>query len=138
MKGWLSYSSSRVFWSTIIFSFLIFFWLWDIGTKLTKELPENVKMNVKLFKFIMLYPLLYLVFAFFYLIIEHDVFLPLHFMAMGAFLYCMLFAAKAIKSIEMEKESSISDYMGDFFLIWFYPIGIWYLQPRIHKIINKK
>jgi len=138
MKGWLTYSSSKVFWLSIIFGFPIVFWLWAIGTKLTKKLPSNVKMNVGLFKIIMLYPIVYIVFALFYLIIKGDFILPLHFAAMGAFLYSMLFAAKALKSIELQKEALVSDYLGDFFLIWFYPIGIWLLQPRIHDIVYEK
>lgn len=47
----------------------------------------------------------------------------------------MYFVAKTITSVEMKKESHFSDYIGDFFLIWFFPVGIWFVQPRINKII---
>ncbi len=52
-----------------------------------------------------------------------------------AFLYFMSFPAKALKSIELNKEAIISEYIGDFFLILFLPVGIWFIQPRIRQII---
>ena len=55
-----------------------------------------------------------------------------------AFIYFLTFPAKTLKSIEMNKEASLGDYIGDFFLILFLPIGIWFLQPRIRRIIEKE
>ena len=63
--------------------------------------------------------------------------MPLHFAAMLTSFYAMIFAAKNLKSVELEREAKISEYLGDFFLVWFFPIGIWILQPRIHKLINE-
>lgn len=51
-----------------------------------------------------------------------------------AFLYFMMFPARALKSIEKGKKADISEYIGDFFLIIFLPIGIWFLQPRMNKV----
>ncbi|MTI29322.1 hypothetical protein [Xanthovirga aplysinae] len=53
-----------------------------------------------------------------------------------AFLNFLAFPAKTIKSIELKKNTGIGDYIGDFFLIVFLPIGIWFLQPRINKIVE--
>jgi hypothetical protein len=30
-----------------------------------------------------------------------------------------------------------NDYIGEFFLFWFFPIGIWFIQPRINNIVSK-
>jgi len=51
-----------------------------------------------------------------------------------AFLYYLSFPVKALKSIELNKEAKLGDYISDFFLIVFLPIGIWFLQPRINRI----
>ncbi|KAA3436366.1 hypothetical protein [Rufibacter hautae] len=59
------------------------------------------------------------------------------FYIMFAFLYSQAFPAKTLKSIEMKTEASLGDYFGDFMLILFLPIGIWFLQPRINRVIEK-
>jgi hypothetical protein len=60
----------------------------------------------------------------------------LHLAAMFSVMYSMLAAAKTIKSAEMNDKATVSDYLGDFFLIWFFPIGIWVIHPRIQKILS--
>lgn len=52
-----------------------------------------------------------------------------------AYLYCLAFPMKLLNSIETGKEASLGEYIGDFFLVLFLPIGIWFLQPRINKIV---
>jgi hypothetical protein len=64
--------------------------------------------------------------------------MSLHFSAMLSHLYAMIFASKTLKSAELKREATLSDYLGDFFLIWFYPLGIWILQPRIHKLLKQE
>ncbi len=60
------------------------------------------------------------------------------FYLMFAFLYSQAFPAKTLKSLEMKTEASLGDYFGDFMLILFLPIGIWFLQPRINRVIEKE
>ena len=52
-----------------------------------------------------------------------------------AFLDFLAFPVRVLKSIELERRAKFGDYLGDFFLILFFPIGIWFLQPRIRKIV---
>jgi hypothetical protein len=49
----------------------------------------------------------------------------------------LYFTAKTLKSAEMQREAHFSDYIGDFFLLWFYPVGIWFIQPRINRIVQE-
>jgi len=51
-----------------------------------------------------------------------------------AFLHFLMFPARTLKSIEKDKKADIGECIGDFFLIVFLPIGIWFLQPRINKV----
>ena len=44
-------------------------------------------------------------------------------------------AAKTIKTVELQKKVTFSDFAGEFFLLWFSPIGIWILQPKINKFV---
>ena len=50
--------------------------------------------------------------------------------------HTMYFAAKTIKCVELKRNVTFSDIAGEFFLIWFFPIGVWILQPRINKLID--
>lgn len=61
---------------------------------------------------------------------------PLHLFSMFCMFYCGYFNAKALKAVETKKPVTFSDYVGEFFLIWFFPIGIWIIQPRINKIFE--
>jgi hypothetical protein len=49
-------------------------------------------------------------------------------------LYAIYFNAKSLKSVELQRDVTFSDYAADFFLFLFFPIGIWFIQPRINRI----
>lgn len=58
---------------------------------------------------------------------------------MGVFfcvIYSLYFVAKTFKTVELQREVKFSDFAGEFFMIWFYPIGIWIIQPKINKMIE--
>lgn len=48
--------------------------------------------------------------------------------------YTMYFAAKTIKLAELQRPVTFTDFADEFFLIWFFPIGIWFVQPRINEL----
>ncbi len=52
------------------------------------------------------------------------------------YMYLYYFTAKTIKIAETKKDLSFGDVIGEFFLIIFYPIGIWVLQPRINQVVE--
>jgi hypothetical protein len=59
----------------------------------------------------------------------------LHFAAMFGIFYTMYFTTKTIKTAETQLEIlRFSDFAGEFFLIWIFPIGIWIIQPKINQI----
>ncbi|WP_192821747.1 hypothetical protein [Rufibacter sp. LB8] len=57
---------------------------------------------------------------------------------MYAYFHLHAFTAKALRSIELRRKARFGDYVGEFFLLLFWPVGIWVLQPRINKIAIKK
>ncbi|MFN8297557.1 MAG: hypothetical protein U0T75_00530 [Chitinophagales bacterium] len=128
-----------------------FFWLYGTGNALHQRLPDTVFMNIHIFRFMTIVPLLWglwLAYVFYSLLVhmkgnqlpvttsEDDIF------SLGGVM-CFLFAihnnwfiAKALKSIERYGEVSFSDYFGDFILITFLPIGVWLIQPRLNQLAN--
>jgi hypothetical protein len=128
-----------------------FGWMWSVAIGLQKKVPDTVKMKVKTFKLFLFIPIIYsFIFAAFFGVISgvftaFDAFmphittllviiLPLHFLAIFCMIYSLYFIAKTLKTVEMQREAYFSDFAGEFFMIWFYPIGIWIVQPRINKL----
>ncbi|MEO8786026.1 MAG: hypothetical protein ABI378_03095 [Chitinophagaceae bacterium] len=134
----------------ILFIGLFFGWFYALGTNLHKKLPSTVTMNLKRFKIFLLIPVVYMLLisvfmvgmfsnissgghtnpAIFILIVS------LHLFSMFCIFYCLYFNAKALKTVEWQKPVTFSDFAGEFFLIWFFPIGIWIIQPRINKLFD--
>jgi len=135
---------------------VLFGWLWSVAVGLQNKVPVSVTMKVKKFKLFFTFPLVYMLafLAFFSAIMSSleannpepgsalvgsifAVVVPLHLFAMFCFLYTFYFVAKTFKTVELQREVTFGDFAGEFFLLWFYPIGIWILQPKINKMIEE-
>jgi len=127
----------------ILFCAVLYGWLWSIAIGLQTAIPENIRLNIKRFKIFFLFPIVYF-FVFILFAISmfgpnmnpsiFAVIIPLHVFAMFCMFYNLYFVAKTIKTAELQKKVSFGDFAGEFFLIWFYPVGIWFVQPKINEI----
>jgi hypothetical protein len=138
----------------LLFMSVFFGWFWSIGVGLNKFLPQESNLNITKFKIFLLIPFFYVIFLMFSMLsfgvfsdsppsngmfgISFAIIIPLHLFSMFCMFYIMYFCSKTIKSIELKREAIFSDYVGEFFLLWFYMIGIWILQPKINKIYVEK
>ena len=61
---------------------------------------------------------------------------PFHLYAMFCGLYAMYFISKALVSVEKQEDVDYNQFGGVFLMLLFFPIGIWFLQPRIQKIFK--
>lgn len=140
----------------ILFFGLFFSWVYTLGTYLHKKLPETVRMNLTLFKvsfFILLvYMLIIPVFLMGMLIdvsysilvfgakapsfASVDLLFLFSMISFFCFFYCIYFNAKALLTVERQKPVTFGDFVGEFFLFWFFLIGLWILQPRINKLFE--
>jgi hypothetical protein len=132
----------------ILYCSVLFGWYYALATNLQKKLPETVKMNVTRFRWFFFIPAVYILFLCVFLFsvfgnmangfqpnpVIFFVIVPVHLFSIFCILYCLLFTAKALKSVELQKPVTFSDFSGEFFLIWFFPIGVWFIQPRINKL----
>lgn len=132
----------------ILFMGFLLGWYWSVGVGLQRFIPTDVKLKVNRFKIFLLIPAVYVVFflGFFMTLmgsggpspILFAFIFPLHFFSMFCLLYCLYFVAKTIKTAELQRKVTFSDFAGEFFMIWFYPIGIWIIQPKINQMVKER
>ena len=139
----------------VIYVGIFFGWFWSVGMGLQNKIPENIKMKVKNFKIFFFIPLIYifLILAFSRIIMGKmmssdgvqdislmigvfAIIVPLHLFSVFCMFYILYFVAKTIKTVELQREVKFGDFAAEFFLIWFYPIGVWFIQPRINRMIG--
>ena len=136
------------------FMSIIFGWFWSITIGLQEKIPENAKIEITKFKIFFFIPLIYiLIFSIYHgsmidglmenttqsnglMRISPAIIGPLHLFSTFCIFYIIYFVTKTIKTVELQRQVSFSDFSGDFFMIWLYPIGIWTIQPRVNKIIE--
>lgn len=128
---------------------VLFGWQWSMAVGLQQYIPEEIRLKTVLFKLFLFFPIGYffLFIGFFSFSISNldtapnflafAFIMPLHLFAMFCMLYNMYFIAKTFKTAELQRKVSFSDFAGEFFLIWFYFIGIWIVQPKVNKIIER-
>lgn len=138
------------FWLQIAWMFFIAATVFVLVSELYRKLPEWHDLNLKKFKFAFFFPLIYFICVFIYFgggyNINQDnykdygdviyVIIPLHILAMICFFYVIRFLAKSIATVEQNRIVDFSLYAGYFFLILFYPIGIWWVHLKVRKIFK--
>lgn len=140
----------------VVFMAGLFSWLWSIVTGFQQKIPAHIKMNMRMFKVFFFVPFIYLTSISIAVsillqnlpeIIENNsqpnvgllgglmiVIIPLHFFSIFCIFYTLYFVAKTYKTAELQRETTFSDFVGEFFLLWFYPIGVWIIQPKINSL----
>jgi hypothetical protein len=121
-------------------------WFWALGTGLNNYVASELRLSSKFFRFGVIYSAVYAILFnavfiefsnnntsdfIFYLIV------PLHLFAMFCIFYGLYFIATNLVMAEINEVVSFSNYIGTFFLLWFIPVGIWFIQPRINKLYAK-
>jgi len=133
---------------TLVLMALFCSWLYTLGISLYEKLPGDIPMSLTMFRICGSIPVLYTIFLvclgiynFLFSNIEVSfnvilmaIIIPLHLLSMFCLFYCIYFIAKALNSVELNRIVTFADFAGDFFLIWFFPVGIWIIQPRINRL----
>ena len=136
-----------------VFMVMVFGWIWTISTALHKKLPPGVNLNLRQFQLMFAIPIIYCLVILGWINFanftdqygEQDdlgggviVFIVvMHLISIAFILLGIRFAAKTLKSIELGRLAKFGDYAGEFFLIWFSPVGIWILQPRLNRLAKQ-
>ena len=145
-----------VFMIIIILSSTLWLWYWSLGVGLQKYIPEPLRLNTTLFKVLYFLPVIYVIVILFLVgsfmeqLFNEDfitpapeafesffwIFIPLNFIVVFASFYVLYFAAKSVKTAQLKKKVKLGDFIGEFFLLWIYPIGVWIVQPEVNKVVD--
>ncbi|MFK7970544.1 MAG: hypothetical protein AB8F95_09260 [Bacteroidia bacterium] len=143
-------------------------WLWSIGKGLQDKIPEEFRLDTKWFQIAIIYSVAYyIVFAFAMSWFMDEVLsqvsfptspqspfgpsgllpsgnpammliVPFHFLAIGCMFYSMFFAGKTLKTAELKRKVDLSDFVLEFMLFWFYPVGVWFIQPKVNTLAKSE
>ena len=119
---------------TIIFGIVLIGWLYFLGMATNRLIPSKMRFSNQFF-------IVRLSFSFIYIIImslffNHDILklaIPFHIVATIFLFSCLWTCAKTIVIAETQKIHGFDKYIGTFFMLWFFPIGIWFVQPRLNR-----
>ena len=141
--------------SILIAQLVIYFWLWNIGKMLFDKMSFYISKEYAVFKWLIIIPaaVSLLIFAFLlsgafilgmgYFSFSSTLFssmiiiLPLWALLLFSKLYCFYFVAKLLKSSEQQRNVRGVEFFGDFLLLVFFPIGIWFIQPRLNNLMRQ-
>ena len=120
----------------------LFVWFWSLGSYFNSIVRPELRMKSGFFRVALIYPPFY--FVFFIATFESlspglfGLIIPLHLFAMVCMFYLLYFVSKSLVLAETSKPALFYDYAGPFFLLWFFPIGIWIVQPKVNRLYSER
>jgi len=117
-------------------------WQWSLGSFLSRITHPVLSMKTGFFHFALFYPPIYVPFFFAALLAADTrlsiLIIPFHLFAMFCLFYDIYFLLKSLALAETSRPVSFYDYAGPFFLLWFFPFGIWMIQPRVNRLYESR
>jgi len=117
-------------------------WYFIIGLELSEYLPKKIELPTTMFVingFVLVLSIVVLIMFFDGSFSSNGIigFLWVVYL-MYATVQFFFYPSKILKSIELTKEARFGDYIGYVLLMIFWPIGIWWIQPKLNKLISDR
>jgi hypothetical protein len=121
------------------FGLIVYFlWYFAVGLELTEHLPPRIELGGTMFiinAFVLTVSILILIIVFDSEFSRNGFFGFVWVVyLMYAVVQFMFFPARALKSVEQQADVGFDQYFGYFLLMLFWPIGIWWMQPKLNRI----
>ena len=131
---------------SILRYFLLFLWFIGLSVELNKRIPKSVSVSDTFFLINIF--LIFLLYCCSYLFLEpgknYSVsgldalpYIPIFIYLLYAFINIYSYLSMLLTSIEEGREVEFSKRIGEMVLFFFFFIGVWWLQPRIIKALDK-
>ena len=127
---------------------IIFFalWLYSIVKMLLNKERKNLAFNERRFDTILLISLAYSIFLSIYFVITYSssdvswvliIIIPGNFFLGYSYFYLLNYTSRVISSVEVGKLVKFDQYASYFFCLIFFPIGIWWISPKIKSLLER-
>jgi hypothetical protein len=143
IRSWHELGPNGFFFLGVMVLYLLCFlaWFGSMGLFLRSIVSPELRMETQFFRLALVYPVVYVP-IFFFLVIPDKVpvwvVLPLHLACMACIFYLLYFVSKNLVLAETAKQASFYEYAGPFFLLWFFPVGVWIVQPKVNRLYAEK
>jgi len=119
-------------------------WLYKLGIFFFNKTKGISILKLKWFRLNFIIVIMYLIGLYILINVSHynienfgfveKIIVMVHIYCAFAILYLFYFVSKSIVTFEINEIAKPNKFLGIFFMLWFYPIGLWFLQPRIRKL----
>lgn len=136
----------------VIAQMTIYLWLWNIAKYFINVLPNHLKNKYTFFKWVIIIPVVLILLILLHFIIGASVvgfgklsyvnemlksmylILPLWIVLLLSKLFCFYYVSRVLQSLHTIRtiDTKIIFRNSEFLLMLLFPIGIWFLQPRIN------
>lgn len=111
-------------------------WLLSLGTVANNALPEGQDKSIIKLQLALGYGCLYTLIFEWFIYDFNGVVIPFHLLAVFCMFYSLYFVATRLKSAESGKTATFSDAAAIFMGLWFFPAGVWFVQPKANRIVK--
>jgi len=133
------------------FGILVVFWMIKVGEQLFQRIEGRTTLNFNLYAIGLLFILAYFSLVFlltdgYYLNSKKDnyaeygnllyIYTTGHIISLAVFFYGLHFTASAIQILEIQLFGQRTSYSLLLAALFFFPIGIWWTQPKINRILR--
>ena len=113
-------------------------WLYLVGNSLKEKANIGEAISTRWFNISLLYSAVYIIILD---ILFHNSppknIIPFHLFAVISIFGALFFVSKLLVTSEYKRTGNKKKWIGTFFLFWFFPIGIWFVHPRIKKVLQE-
>jgi len=124
--------------AAIVCSAFVPCWCWSVGSFLNSRVRHDLRGSLSFFRRAVVFPVVNLaVFEIARGRIRPSyvaALLPFHLFALICVIFEIDFVCMNLVLAETQTRVRFRDYAGSFFLLLVFPVGIWFLQPRINRL----
>ena len=121
--------------SSLIAAIVLSVWLFACFFTLKSKIPKKVIISPVWFLTRLIYAIVYM--SALEILFNGQVMTSLtlfHIIAVISIFSCLFSVAQVLVICEEKSKQRFDKYIGTFFLFWFYPIGVWFIHPRVKEI----
>jgi len=123
-----------IVWATVQFS-----WMIGVSRAANSYLARPLHRSTRVMEIALCYAFLYIPIGSYVLLRGPETLLivVLHLAAMAAIFYALWFSARQLSTVR-HRSYSFENTFRSFLLMWFFPIGIWFLQPFVRQRLGRE